>query len=177
MRSVSNKSRCWSFKFVNRTPPHRRNRLKIGANFVATLPKSEQLEQKNEHEPEPTGPQTETVEVNLRNGQCEPQAGKLQKVLADLRVSTLPIFDQVRKRLLEVVKENLNAFAASPTDLGRTSVVVHIIKTGNAKPFLHKLRLVPLTIRQYLETEVDKLLAIKAILRVTPAHDQMLLRL
>ena len=23
-------------KFVNRTPPHRRNRLKIGANFVAT---------------------------------------------------------------------------------------------------------------------------------------------
>ena len=33
-------------KFVNRTPQHRRNRLKIGTNFVATLPESDELEQK-----------------------------------------------------------------------------------------------------------------------------------
>ena len=64
---------------------------------------------------------------------------------------------------MEVDKENLNAIAASPTDLGRTSVVVNTIKTGNAKPFRHKLRPVPFAIRQYLEQEVEKLLAIGAV--------------
>ena len=151
-------------KFVNRTPTHRRNRLKISTNFVATLPVSDELDQKkNEHESEPTGPQPETGEVNLSDGQCELQSGKLQKGLADLRVAILPIPEQVRKRLVEVVKENLNAFAASLTDLGHTSVVVHTIKTGNAKPFRHKLRPVPFAIRQYLQQEVEILLAIGAI--------------
>ena len=73
---------------------------------------------KNEHESEPNGLQPETAENDLREEQYEPQAGKLQQVLADLRVATLPIQEQVRKRLVEVVKENLNAFAASFTDLG-----------------------------------------------------------
>ena len=112
--------------------------------------------------------QPETVEVNLNDGQVELQTGKLQKVLADLRVATLPIPEQVRKRLVEIDKANLNAFAASPTDLGRTSVVVHTIMTGNAKPFRHKLRPVPFAIRQYLEQEVEKLLAIGAILEADP---------
>ena len=82
----------------------------------------------------------DTLESNMTG---EQQTGKLQKVLTDLRVSTLPIPKQVRKRLVEVVKENLGAFAASPTDLGRTSVVVHTIKTNAAKPFRHKLRPIP----------------------------------
>ena len=156
-------------KFVNQIPPHRRNRLKIGANFVATLSENDEREQKkNEHESEPNRLQPETVEVDLRVEQCEPQAGKLQKVLADLRVATLPILEQVRKRLVEVVKENINAFAATPTDLGRTSVVVHTIKTGIDKLFGHKLRPVPFVIRQYLEQEVEKLLAIGAVPKADP---------
>ena len=156
-------------KFVNRILPHCRNRFKIGANFVATLPENDEREQKkNEYELELNGLQPETVQVDLREEQCEPQAGKLQNVFADLRVATLPIPEQVRKRLVEVVKENLNAFAASPTDLGRTSVVVHTIKTGNAKPFRQKLRPVPFAIRHYLEQEVEKLLAIGAVSEADP---------
>ena len=92
----------------------------------------------------------------------------MQQVLADLRVATLLIPEQIRKRLVEVVTENLNAFTASPTDLGRTSVVVHTIKTGSAKPFRHKLRPVPFAIRQYLEQEVEKLLAIGAVSEADP---------
>ena len=84
-------------------------------------------------------------------------------MLTDQRVSTLPIPEQVRKRQVEVVKENLGAFAASPTDLGRTSVVVHTIKTNAAKPFRHKLRPIPCAQSQYLEQEVEKLLSIEAI--------------
>ena len=67
-----------------------------------------------------------------------------------------------------MVKENLHAIAALATDLGRTSVVVHTIKTVNAKPFRHKLRPVPFAIRQHLEQEVEKLLAIGAISEADP---------
>ena len=93
----------------------------------------------------------------------EQQMGQLQKVLTNLRMSTLPIPEQVRKRLVEVVKENLGAFAASPTYLGRISVVVHTIKTNAAKPFRHKLRPIPFAQRQYLEQQVEKLLSIHTI--------------
>ena len=83
-------------------------------------------------------------------------------------MSTLPIPEQVRKKLVEFVNQNFNAFAASPIDLGRTSVVVHSIKTGDAKPFRHKLRPTPFERRQYLEQEVEKLLAIVEILKANP---------
>ena len=49
------------------------------------------------------------------------QIGKLQQVLADLKISSLPIPESLRKRLICVDHSNLDAFAASPTDLGRTS--------------------------------------------------------
>ena len=44
-------------------------------------------------------------------------------------IAVLLIPEQLRKRQIEVVRENLDAFAASPTDLVRTSVVIHTIKT------------------------------------------------
>ena len=89
-------------------------------------------------------------------------------MLADLRVSSLPITEELRRRLVGVVKESLDAFAASPTDVGRTSVVVHTIRTGDALPVRHKLRPVPFARRQYLEQEVEKLLAIGAISEADP---------
>ena len=58
------------------------------------------------------------------------KSGKLQRVLGDLMIAALPIPEELCKRLIEVVREYLDAFAASPTDLGRTSVVIHTIKTG-----------------------------------------------
>ena len=84
-------------------------------------------------------------------------------MLADLKVATLKIPEELRKRLIDVVRENLDAFAASPTDLGRTTVVIHTIKTGEAQPFLHKLRPIPFSRLQYLEQEVDKLIFIGAV--------------
>ena len=104
--------------------------------------------------------------VNLRhetNLTCKQLTGQLQKVLANLIVSTLPIPNQVRKRLVEVIKKNFNAFAASPIDLGNTSVVNHTIKIGKAKPFRDKLRPTPLARRQYLKHKMEKLLALEAI--------------
>ena len=88
----------YQLKFVDRTSQHRNNRLEIDTNFVETLPESNELEQlKTKHEFEVTGSHADTVEFNLKNRQCKTQTGKLQKVLADLRVLTLPISNQVRK--------------------------------------------------------------------------------
>ena len=91
------------------------------------------------------------------------QSGKRQRVLEDLKVATLKIPEELRKQLIEVVRENVDAFAASPTYLGITSLVIHTIKTGNAHPFLHKLRPISLARRQYLEQEVDKLISTGAV--------------
>ena len=171
-------------RFVDRNPKRRRNRLKIGANFVATLPEVEPDEDGEEPieklggwvstltaEPQQVGTSAvtntataaDTVPKEASTWTTEEQCGKLQKVLADLRVATLPIQDVVQKRLIAVVKSNLDAFAASNTDYGRTSVVMHTIKTGEAQPFRHKLRPIPFARRQFLEQEVEKLLAIGAI--------------
>ena len=84
-------------------------------------------------------------------------------MLAELRASGLPVSEVLRRRLVEVVRENVDAFAATPTDLGRTSVVIHTIKTRDSKPFKHKLRPIPFARRQYLEQEVEKLLEVHAI--------------
>ena len=69
---------------------------------------------------------------------------------------------------MEVVKENLGEFAASPTNFGRTSMVMHTIKINAAKPFRHKLRPIPFAQRQYLEQEVEKLLSIGAFSEADP---------
>ncbi len=94
----------------------------------------------------PTNKTSGTITPNEPN-----QSGKLQRVLADLEIAALPFPQKLRKRLVEVVRENLDAFAASPTDLDRTSVVIHTIKIGEAHLFRHKLRAISFARRQYLE--------------------------
>ena len=123
---------------------------------MATLPKADEYETNEievkhdtiQLEPDTVEQIPDKLESILKG---EQQNGKLQTMLADLRVSTLQIPEQVRKRLVEVLKENFDAFAASPTDFGRTSVVVHTINTTAAKPFRHKLRPIPFAQRHYLE--------------------------
>ena len=97
------------------------------------------------------------------------QTGKLPKVLADLKIATLKIDEQIRKQLIQVVKKNLDAFAGSPTDLGRTSVVVHTIRTCEAILFKHKLRPIPFARHQYLEQEVERLMSFGAVSHADPS--------
>ena len=79
------------------------------------------------------------------------QNGKVPQVLAELKVSGLPVSEVLRRRLVDVVRENIDAFAATLTDLGKTSVVIHTIRTSDAKFFKHKLRSIPFALRQHLE--------------------------
>ena len=67
------------------------------------------------------------------------QNGKVQQVLAELKVSSLPLAEVLRRRLVDVVRKNIDAFASTSTDFGKTLVVIHTIRTSDAKPFKHKL--------------------------------------
>jgi transposase InsO family protein len=142
------------------------------AESLQTDPTSDSEESSGPHASAPIASEIESKTVSNDQNQValQPteQTGKLQKVLAEMRVATLPVPEQVQQKLVEVVKSNLDAFAASPTDLGRTSVVRHTIQTGEAQPFRHKLRAIPFARRQYLEQEVEKLLAIGAISEADP---------
>ena len=111
-------------------------------------------------------------EKNKTSGTTTPkepdQSGKLQRVLSDLKIAALPIPHELRKRLIEVDRENLDTCTAFPTDLGRTSVVFHTIKTGEARPFRHKPGAIPFARRQYLEQDVERIMSVGAISPADP---------
>lgn len=60
-----------------------------------------------------------------------------EKVLNKLKIAELLAPKEVKKAMLKIVINNLEAFADSATDLGRTSVITHVIKTCAVKPFRH----------------------------------------
>ena len=88
---------------------------------------------------------------NLTTLSKDIQSGKHQRVTPDLKFATLPTPELLRKPLIELVRENLDAFAASSTDLDKILVVVYTIRTGDERPFRHKLRAIIFARRQYIE--------------------------
>ena len=174
-------------RFLDRSLKRKRNRLKVGYNFLATLPEavcddsdSERLgviDKDPAPSDEPEGsqlhqtddlnqtfsiplaaskslaPSTLTKTSGTTNPKESDHSGKLQRVLTDLKIAALPIIDELWQRLIVVVRENFDAFDATPTNFGRTSVVIHTIKTGEARLFRHKLLAIPFARRQYLEQE------------------------
>ena len=175
-------------RFVDREFKRKRNRVKLNSSFVAVLPDQQSdtaLEASTTPEthnstmslqvPDPAAkqvpdPLARQVPDPAVKQVPDPSRGKLQKVLLELRVATLPIEENVRRQLIEIVRQQLDAFAATPTDLGRTSVIVHSIKTGEAQPFRHKLRAVPFAQREFMEKELERLQAVEAISPATPGE-------
>lgn len=91
------------------------------------------------------------------------EVDKLTYVLLELHFDQLNVYAGLKDQLASVVRENMDAFAGSPHDLGNTDLVVHRILTGDAPPFRHQLRTVPFARRQYLEAKVKRLLEVGAI--------------
>ena len=75
----------------------------------------------------------------------------LQKVLAELKVSDLSIPEFNKRRVVELVRRNLRAFAVSPSDFGRTQFVTHRIDVGDNPPFKERLKAVPHALQEFLE--------------------------
>ena len=175
-------------RYVDHELKRKRNRVKLKQNFVAVLPDKQSMAAPEatsaletycntacQPDPDPAAkqvpdPPAKQVPDPAVKQVSDPPRGKLQKVLLELKVATLPVGQDVRKQLIEIVQQQLDAFAATPTDLGRTSVISHKIKTGEAQPFRHKLRAVPFAQREFLEKELERLQAVKAISPATPGE-------
>lgn len=94
--------------------------------------------------PSPLGPvvtapqKSEGAVSAAANAACStPEAKKLINVLSELHFNKLNIEAGLKDRSASLVKENLDAFASSPHDLGHTNLVVHRILTRDDPPFRH----------------------------------------
>ena len=103
--------------------------------------------------------------------EADKRAEKLDKVVKELDIYNLKIEDNIKHKLIQVIDECLDAFAADDEDLGKTDLVKHEIKTEpKSVPFKEKLRPVPLSLREWLKTEIDKLLKTKSIEPADPGE-------
>ena len=95
--------------------------------------------------------------------------GAVLQVLSELKISELPIPKEDVRRMVEIVRKHLKAFAVSPTDVGRTHLATHRIDVGTNPPFKERTRPVPHAWREFLDQELDKLLSIGVIEEADPS--------
>ena len=91
-------------------------------------------------------------------GEILPIEDKFEKVVRELKIKELKLPEDIIRKLLEIVKRRLAAFAYDDNDLRRTTLIVHTIKTGDAMPFKDRVRVVPLTLHDWLKGELDRYL-------------------
>ena len=95
---------------------------------------------------------------------------KLVKVLDELKISEMDISDERKHKLVEIVDECLDAFAADDDEVGQTDLVSHKINTQDNPPFQQKLRQVPDALRVWLKSEIDRLLKTNVIESAQPGE-------
>ncbi|KAF0146990.1 MAG: hypothetical protein FD187_3129, partial [bacterium] len=96
--------------------------------------------------------------------QIDPPAGKLDKVLQELKYETWPVNEDQRGRARTIIEENLAAFAADDNDLGRARDLQFEIDTGAAKPVKVPLRRLPHgPTREFVQQEIKRLLELGVI--------------
>lgn len=93
---------------------------------------------------------------------------KLQKVFVELSFSSIDINEAHKRTLVSLIAEYLDAFAASPSDVGRNHVILHRIDTSDAPPFKDGFLYSPLAWRAFLDQEIERLLSFGHILEATP---------
>ena len=98
----------------------------------------------------------------------EPQLSKIEKVLQELKISSLALPADERAMLIAILEQRLDAFAGGDDDIGRCRSVLHTIDTGSEKPVRQRCRVVPYRLRSYVDNEIDRLLAAGLIARAQP---------
>jgi hypothetical protein len=82
---------------------------------------------------------------------------KLATVLKDLGADRWEVPLEVRNALVRLVTRKLDAFSAGDHDLGRTSLVMHEIDVGDARPSKQRVRRIPFgAAREFVEKETGK---------------------
>ena len=78
---------------------------------------------------------------------------KLCKVLAELKIELISVWDAIRPQLVSVLARRLDAFAVDDDHVGQTSLIEHRIETGNSIPVRQRPRPVPYPRRIFIERE------------------------
>ena len=108
---------------------------------------------------------------------AEPGAGtsskdsdqRFQAICEALKVGTLSVAPDVLRRLKSVLFEHRGAFSVTDSDLGRTSLVRHTIRTTGT-PFRDKVRPIPWARRALVEAEIQKLQKLGVITAAQPGE-------
>lgn len=80
-------------------------------------------------------------------------------------INTLPssLTDDERQRVVALLMEFKDSFSKNEYDIGRTKLIQHSIDTGDSRPVREQLRRHPQAYLEFIDAEVDKLLALGII--------------
>ena len=73
---------------------------------------------------------TEIPEQTVHNKQ-------VNQLLVEINVSSLPVCNVLPRRVVDLARENSDALAATPTDFGKTLLVINTIRSCDAMPLKH----------------------------------------
>ena len=92
------------------------------------------------------------------------KAQKLQKILNELKFGEMLRGHPNEKKLLrESIERNLDAFASDDTDIGKVSLVEHVIDTQTSMPIKCRQRQYSVQNRKAIDEEVQKYKAIDVV--------------
>ena len=98
----------------------------------------------------------------------EPGSGPSADPVADAMKNAEKALVQEQRVLIErFLRKHSTAFAAGPTDLGRTSLIYHRIEIGDSGPVRQPMRRVPHEYIPVLKSEIDKLQKAGAVMPST----------
>ncbi|KAF0097232.1 MAG: hypothetical protein FD142_3166, partial [bacterium] len=93
---------------------------------------------------------------------------KLVYVLQEMKVSELDVPADIKHRLVEIIERCLDAFAADDNDVGNTHVIEHEIRLKDGTPIKLRARPIPYAVREFVDTEVDRLYELDVISPADP---------
>ena len=102
----------------------------------------------------PSAPKNCVANVSTTDARSAPSADPVTDAMKNADKALVP---EQRVLLERLLRKHSTAFAACPTDLGRTSLVYHRIEIGNSGPMRQPMRRVPHEHIQVLKSEIDKL--------------------
>ncbi len=89
---------------------------------------------------------------------ARPKAGAPESLQNQLKLDQVPVSEEQQQQLLQLVTDFADIFALAPDQIGRTDLVKHEIRTGDAHPIRHTPRRIAETQRALVNQHLDTML-------------------
>ena len=110
---------------------------------------------------DPSAPKNCVANVSTTDPGSAPSADPVTDAMKNTDKALAP---EQRVLLERLLRKHATAFAAGPTDLGRTSLIYHRIEIGDSDPVRQHMRRVPHEHIPVLKSEIDKLQKASAVM-------------